>query len=493
MALEPLTRPRPSDNGDQQALLKEYQRIRADYLARMQTNTVAPPITDAHGFTWKQGIPLTERWAGFDKVFWTLIAGVVTDPDYALRKDPKVYMRMLRDPQIYYCLEVRKAATTGLPWVVRPPDDFMNDPQALEFANAAERRLKKISNISEMFSNLMDALLPGMAVVELVWGLDPDSGEYVVKEHFPVWKDRFVFDKDGNLRLKTRNSPVTGEPVPSYKFIHHIFNVSDGSWLRPEEMGYCYFGKGLADTPLYHYFYFKVVTLRYLLKALEQYGLPFKLLYTGPQNALLAQRMADIMAALQNDSVVQVPGKKGEVNVDVVKSTGSVDFFISFIEYIDRLITRAILGQELMTEMPDVGSYAAARVHRSVFMQIVESDKNQLEDTINKTLMKYDADLNTPQLPEKVRPRFLFKSAPSTDAAAFLQVVNAAINLGLEVSEAQIREATGLREPFPGEATVSQQKIQMMQMMMAGGGQPNNASTEQEGTAQSKVHKNARR
>src|SRR5690606_8566350 len=103
-------------------------------------------ISDPHGLF--QSDPdwnaLTRRYAGFDKLFLTLLNGVVDDPDYALRKDPRVYERMLRDPQIFYCLEVRKAATTTLEWQFVPPEGMETDPQALEVAEKTQRRWKQI-------------------------------------------------------------------------------------------------------------------------------------------------------------------------------------------------------------------------------------------------------------------------------------------------------------------------------------------------------------
>jgi len=460
---------RPVDN----SYVEQYPNIRAQVKMRttQPQQSTPPPITDRHGFVQQTSPFLTERYGGFDKLFLTLVNNIVEDPDYALRKDPKVYRRMLRDPQIHYCLEVRKAATTSLEWQVRPPDAFMQDSTALKLASDAYHRLYQIKHITALFDNILDGMLPGLSVNELVWKID-SKGQYIVERHFPMNKDRFLFDRVGNLRLKQPVSVVTGVEVPPYKFIAKTFNASDGSWDRPEDAGYVFFGKGLADTPLYHYFYFKMAALRYLLKTLEQYGIPTKIFYTGAGNIQLTSRLTEILTALQNDSVVGIPGKKGDVDVDVSKqATGgtSMNLFIQFIEYVDRLITRCILGQELMTEMPAVGSYAAAQVHQSVFARIAETDKAQLQDTINSTLLRYDCELNTPGVPEEMRPIFLFKSSPMVDTGSFLQSVSTAIQLGLTISEAQVRELTGLREPQEGEAVLSaqtQMAIQQQQLQM---------------------------
>jgi phage gp29-like protein len=461
-------------NGKQQdsqtPVLDNFSKIRGDY--NQQVNSpggIRPPLTDFHGFMkGEQAFSpfLGERYGGLDKFFLTLVMGVVEDPDYALRKDPKVYRRMQRDPQIYYCIEVRKSATAGLPWTVIPPDEFQKDPMASQIAHEAEQRIKRVPQLNLLFKNILDAFLPGMSVNELVWKID-SQGKYVVKEHFPQDKTRFKFDRDGNLRLLQPAQPIIGVEVPTHKYITHIFNIADGSWLNPEDAGYIFYGKGLADTPLYHYFYFKMIALRYLLRGLERYGNPFKVFYSGPQNPQLAAKMSEILSALQNDSVVGIPGKKGETNVEVTRAASGADIFISLMEYVDKLITRAILGQELMTEMPGVGSYAAAQVHASVFARIVENDKALLQDTLNKTLMSYDAMLNTPQVPPEMWPTFSFKKEALIDASNFLSIVQKATSLGMLVSESQVRELTGLAAPEEGEGIIGGPA--MMGMGGAGG------------------------
>ena len=438
-----------------QPVTENYSDIRAAYLARTGGGgAISSPLSDRHGFFLSQpGNFLTERFAGLDKLFYQLVMGIVEDPDFAVRKDSKIYDKMMRDPQIFYCLYVRKAAVSSLPWLVKPADGMEQDTMAQSIAKKTEVRLKKLPRFSELLDNIQDALLPGLSINELVWKLG-DQGEYLVKDHFPVNKDRVKFDKQGRLYLLAPQAPTTGTLCPPYKFIKHVFNVTDGSWKSPETGGYSYYGRGLADTPLYHYFYFKMMAMKFMLKELERYGIPLKILYTGPQNQQLAEKLSEIMAALKNDSTVMIPGKKGEIQVDIAKTTRSGNMFALFINYVDSLITKTILGQELMTEMPGVGSYAAAAVHKSVFGIINEQDRMLIRDTLNRTLLRYDAQLNTPSIKEEYYPTFDFKKSPIEDVTGFLDTVETAARLNIPIAIKQVREFTGLREPMEGEETV---------------------------------------
>lgn len=426
------------------------------------------PISDRHGFFVAQHAgSLMSQHSGVDKLFHTLVSGVVEDPDFAVKKDSRIYKRMQRDPQIYYCAKVRKTAVSSLEWNIIPPKDYSTNPTAIEAAEAAYKRIEQVPRFHELIDNIMDALLPGLSVNELVWKVDDAHGMYVIGDHFPVNKDRVKFDKKGNLRLLQPKDPTRGLIVPKHKYLTHRFDVSDGSWQWPQDIGYRYYGRGLADTPLYHYFYFKVTALRYLLKALERCGLPFKVFYAGRGDAKMADRLDQIMTNLQNDSVVGIPAKADEAKVDVIKTPTGASNFMAFIEYIDKLITRSILLQELMTEMPAVGSYAAARVHQSVFARVSAQDRRAVEETLNSTLMKWDSSLNTPQLPEEFRPRFKFREPVTPDTIGFLRTVESAINMGLEISEDQVREATGLRKPGVNERPLGPQRLMEIKAMGA--------------------------
>lgn len=447
----PFHRMRPT-----QPITENYSSIRAAYRARADGGggPTGSVLSDSHGFFLSQpGNFLTERFAGLEKLFYTLVQGIVEDPDFAVRKDSKIYEKMMRDPQIFYCLYVRKAAVSSLPWIVKPADGMEQDSMAQSFAKKTEARLKKVPRFSELLDNIQDALLPGLSINELVWSVGSE-GQYVVSEHHPVNKDRVKFDKEGRLYLLNPKAPTTGTLCPPYKFIKHIFNVTDGSWKRPETGGYSYYGRGLADTPLYHYFYFKMMAMKFMMKELERYGIPSKIVYTGPQNQQLADKLSEIMVALKNDSVTMIPGKKGDVVVDVVKTARSGNMFALFINYVDSLITKTILGQELMTEMPGVGSYAAAAVHKSVFGIINEQDRMLIRDTLNRTLVRYDAQLNMPNVKEEYFPVFDFKKSPIEDTSQFLETVESATRLGIPVAMKQVREYTGLREPMEGEDVI---------------------------------------
>jgi phage gp29-like protein len=399
---------------------------------------------------------LQERFGGTDKFFHTLLNGVVEDPDYAFRKDPRIYERMLRDPQINYCLQVRKLATASLAWEIVPPESLSGDPNVQKIADDCEQRLRHLPNMQSLIRQPMGALLPGIAAVELVWKYEKSLG-YVVSSFYPWNKDRLLFDKHGNARLRAKQSPTTGLPVPPYKLLLHRVNVTDGSWANPNDVGYQYFGRGLADTPLYHYFFYKVTTLKYLLLALEKQGIPPKIVYAQGGNPQIAQKLGQVLQALKNDSIAVVPGSKEEFFVDTLRLQPNNPVFMAFIDYLDKAITRAILGQDLMTEMNSAhGSFAAAQVHKSVFDWIANADRTELEETLNASLIVYDMKLNAPKVEEKDYPHFRFKRAAAADPTAYLNFIREVVKLGLPVGAQHVRDALDIPQPGENEETINE-------------------------------------
>ncbi len=234
-------------------------------------------------------------------------------------------------------------------------------------------------------------------------------------------------------------------------------------------------------------------------RTLGQRGTPLSFpahFYLKYNKKFIASRIA-IMLALKNDAVVSIPGKKGDVNVDIAKVASSKNVFGTFIDYVDRLITKTVLGQELMTEMPGIGSYAAAQVHQSVFGLINTRDKTQIKDSMNRSLITYDAQLNTPSLAEEYIPEFGFKKSSIEDTAGFLQTVLLATKLGIAVSEDQVREFTGLRAPAEGEAVVTPLQDMNEEGMTNENEPSNNARSrqrqEQQRTRQSQQRQSQRR
>ena len=77
---------------DQNAVVENYSKTRARFNNPQQQNA-SKPVTDSHGFYVGNNGNLTERVAGLDKLFYTLVQGIVEDPDFLARLDSQPVFR----------------------------------------------------------------------------------------------------------------------------------------------------------------------------------------------------------------------------------------------------------------------------------------------------------------------------------------------------------------------------------------------------------------
>jgi len=90
--------------------------------------------------------------------------------------------------------------------------------------------------------------------------------------------------------------------------------------------------------------------------------------------------------------------------------------FARLAEWIDRQISKAVLGQTMTAD--DGSSHAQAQVHDEVRQDIIDADAKQLATTINRDLIKPYIDLNYGVQEEYPRMRCpLTANGPSKSAA----------------------------------------------------------------------------
>ncbi|MGH7917828.1 MAG: phage portal protein family protein, partial [Candidatus Binataceae bacterium] len=109
-----------------------------------------------------------------------------------------------------------------------------------------------------------------------------------------------------------------------------------------------------------------------------------------------------------------------------------------------------MLGQTLSTQLPrGAGSRAAAEVHDAVRRDIATDDARRLCGTLNRDLIRPLIDLN-----RGVRaryPKITIGFPDEEDLNVLSTALQPLIDRGLRVSEKEIRDKFGLREPQPGE------------------------------------------
>lgn len=292
------------------------------------------------------------------------------------------------------------------------------------------------SSFADAVGDLSDGIAKGYAATEMMW-------EYQNKLLRPVeykWRDQrfFVFDKLSltKMRLATDTDPIEGTELPDHKFIQHMPRSKVGIPIRT----------GLARPAAWAYI-IQAFALKDWSAFSEIYGVPFRLGRFGP-NASEGDKRSLLRAVrhISNDGAAIAPAGM-EIEFHKVEGQHGAAVFGELIEYIDRNVSKLVLGQTMTSD--DGSSMAQAKIHNDVRLDILKADCRQLAQTINRDLIKKFVAFNFG--PQEVYPQLEFPVAEPEDTKALSDNLAKMVPLGLRVSQRAVREKLGLPEPQKDE------------------------------------------
>jgi len=297
----------------------------------------------------------------------------------------KIYDALERDGMVYGCLQKRKLAVTARPWEVVPGGDGPLDAKAAELAKGMLEAL----GFDRLCTGLLDALLKGYAVAEILW--ESDGARIYPRKVKSRNQRRFHFDTEGKLRLLTHQDMYRGEPVPERKFIVHTFGDKDDS---P-------YGLGLG-TRLFWYVLFKREDLRCWLLYQDKFASPTAVgKYSPGASDQEQQKLLAALEAIAREAQVIIPeGMAIELLEAKRNSAGSQE---AFCRYMDEQIGYIILGDAPGAKDSGGALASAAILRNEVRLELVAADADLLSATLNETLLTWFTELNVPgAVPPKV-------------------------------------------------------------------------------------------
>jgi phage gp29-like protein len=357
----------------------------------------------------------------------------------------KIYDEIERDCHAYSVIQKRKFAVISFPWEMEPASSSYRDRKAAEGIGA----ILKAMDFDGLCVGLMDALLKGYAVGEVLWNPATWTPDKVVMRD----QRRFVFDAESRPRLITLQNMLPGEELPDRKFIVHRFGAKDGN---P-------YGLGLGSK-LFWPTFFKRQGISFWLVFAEKFGSPTAIgkypegMPVDKQNALL-QTLGD----LAQETAIIAPL---ETQIELLEAarSGSIDTYERLVRYMDEEISKAVLGETLTTTLGNAGSYAASKTHNEVRLELVRSDSDLLSASLHDSLLTWLTELH---FPGAGVPRVWRKVQEAVDLKAEAEKDEIVFGMGFEPEEAWIQEKYGqgwkkkatpkppLQAPFP-QATPNQ-------------------------------------
>lgn len=337
-----------------------------------------------------------------------------------------------RDPHYYSALSSRKRAVSSLNIFIEAAN---NSAQAEKHADFV-RDVLTSDEASTLTEDLLDALGKGYSVTEILW--DKSAKEYWPKEF--KWVDpryfRFDWQTGQELRLLDESDAANGLRLPPYKFIQHRPRLKTGMPIRG----------GLARLTVIA-FMAKGYTLKDWLAFAEVFGMPLRLGKYGV-GARPEEKAALLRAVSQigTDAAAIIPDSMMIDFVDGGSASGGDKIFLHLAEYLDRQVSKAVVGQTASSEGTP-GALGAQDAQENVRKDIWMSDAFQLSATLKRDLVKVLVDLNFGSQPRGQYPKVRIGAEDSEDLEKFAKSVAPMIDRGLPVEASVVLDKFGLPMP----------------------------------------------
>ncbi|HRR41448.1 MAG TPA: DUF935 family protein, partial [Syntrophales bacterium] len=370
------------------------------------------------------------------------------NPDPVLRSEAagkglRLYDEVERDAHAGSVLQQRILAVVGKEWEIIPaksvlklgrPASTTQDEVVADFVSDVLENC----NFDQARQEILKAILYGFYAVEVLWS--PSKDGIRIKKLIAKHPRRFSFTMERELRLLTPTNMIEGEPVPDRKFIVFTYGDSDNPY-----------GRGMGQK-LWWPVWFKKNGVKFWLVFLEKWGMP-TIWGKYPPGTTPEQQAAlmDAIEAIQTDTGIKTPDTMGLELLEASRS-GTVTHE-QLCEYMDRQISKAVLGQTLTTEVGERGAYAASKTHNEVRQEIVEADADLLDACLNETLIRWIVDYNFPGV--TAYPKIKTYAAPKPDLKAQSEIDKTlVVDIGLPVTKEYFYETYGIPAPQEGEETV---------------------------------------
>lgn len=395
--------------------------------------------------------------------------------------DPFLYLELaeeMEEKDLHYLavLSTRKQTVAQLDFTVRPASSESADLRNASLVN--DLLLGGTLNLRGILFDILDAVGKGFSTTEIIW--DTSGREWVpvrLKWRDPRW---FVFDWISGEQVLVRTlseEDNTGAPAPGsgqghverrmlqrggggfgiagwnatqpltaplnpFKFIVHTAKAKSGLSIRG----------GLARAAGWAYL-FKNYVLKDWVTFSEVFGQPLRLgKYHSGATEGDKQTLLTAVSNIGTDAAAIIPDS---MMIDFVEArqSGSNELYERFCEYIDRQVSKAVLGQTLTTEIPrQGGSRAAAQVHQAVRRDIISADASRLAETLTRDLVKPLVDLNVG--PQRRYPQLELLLPDDQDTKVFADLVAELVDRGLRVGQKTVLDRLGLPEPAADEAVL---------------------------------------
>ncbi|GIX36349.1 MAG: hypothetical protein KatS3mg126_2128 [Lysobacteraceae bacterium] len=295
------------------------------------------------------------------------------------------------------------------------------------------------SDLYHLITHLMDAVAKGYAVAEIVW--ETSGSTWYPRAILPREAHWFTWDRDTGRLLRLVDGSAEGAEIPPYRMIVHAPPVAAGIPL----LG------GVARSALWAWV-FKSYAMRDWARFVELFGQPIRVgkYHQGasPDDVAVLRRAA---FELGSDAAAVIPQEMVLELIESGSKSASADLYHQLIDYLDRQVSKAVLGQTMTTD--DGSSLAQARVHAEVRADILRADARALAATLTRDLIAPLVRLNLGDGAPLPIVRLIVEDPE--DLTALADHVVKLTGAGMPIPQWWVRERFGIPEAQPGEAVLT--------------------------------------
>lgn len=349
---------------------------------------------------------------------------------------PERYLELAEDMEerdLHYSgvLSIRKRQVANLEITVEDAGDDAESKADAELVREVIAR----DQFQDELVDILDAIGKGFSATEIVW--DTSEGQWMPRQL--SYRDPRFFEFDRNdpetIMLRGDSGP---EALKPYGWIVHRAKVKSGLTIRG----------GIARAVAWT-FLFKSFTIKDWAVFAEAYGQPLRVGKFDPGASDKDKEiLLEAVSNIGTDYAAIIPQAMA---IEFVQAniSGSHELYEKRADWLDRQVSKVVLGATGAVDAPTGGGYASSKVHDGLREDIEVADSRQLAATLNRDLVRPLIDLN--RGPRKKYPKLKIGRPDEEDVATLVKNVKDLVPLGLKVGMSTMQKKIGLPAPAAGE------------------------------------------
>ena len=396
--------------------------------------------------------------------FIRIASGILLNSDIAYRRDQKLQRMMIKDPDVMGPLLQRRLSIALLDWDIIPDD--RNDEAQLERAEFVKKQIMRMRKWTDYVSHMAKAAWYGPSAANMIYARHADGAIHPSRWR-PFHPDSIVFDDEGNVGFRVGQEYDGERAITQDGFAHmltpeerevftlHTWNPDGPEYDDAAESRFVFSGRGLRDTCWFTWL-MKQTSLQAWHAYAQRYGMGIRIGKYPASNPAAKAEMDTAMANLIGDVAVTIPtdpNNPDAYDISILEpSHAGQKIFADLIEgYHAGQIKELLIGQTATTEATNTGlGSGVSDRHAETYGRIVRSDARALADTLTYELVEPIARYNGGSDGGSEDMRFEF-AIEDVDSEQWMQGVQRAVSMGVEVGHAPVRQNLGIPKPEDGD------------------------------------------